>query len=126
MEAGLDDLPNQQETTTETIGRATTSRLNSRGRDKIARIAGREGEKRPPASHCRCGGREGSNSSMTRDLGFTYVGPEEWTRISNATQTPTRRPAPVMEPWGHEVTPQAELTEDEAASLFSNLFPPTP
>lgn len=61
-----------------------------------------------------------------RDLGFQYVDREEWEKISNAAQTPMRRQAPAMEPWGHEVTTEAELSEDEAASLFSNLFPPTP
>jgi hypothetical protein len=34
-------------------------------------------------------------------MGVTYVGPEEWQKISNAAQTPTRRPTWVMEPVGH-------------------------
>jgi hypothetical protein len=55
-------------------------------------------------------------------MGVTYVGREEWTRILNAAQTPTRRPTPIMEPWGPEVTPEAELTEDE----YRSLFPPVP
>jgi hypothetical protein len=57
-----------------------------------------------------------------RDLGFTYVGSEEWKKILNAAQTPTRRPTPVMEPVGLEFIPQAELTEDE----YRSLFPPIP
>ena len=57
-----------------------------------------------------------------RDLGFTYVDAAEWQKILNAAQTPTRRPTPVMEPWRHEVIPQAELTEAE----YKSLFPPVP
>ena len=57
-----------------------------------------------------------------RDLGVQYVDREEWERISNAAQTPMRRQAPVMEPWGHEVTPQAAMSEDE----YRSLFPPIP
>jgi hypothetical protein len=41
-------------------------------------------------------------------MGVTYVGPEDWKKILNAAETPTRRPTRVMEQWGHEVTPQAD------------------
>ena len=61
---------------------------------------------------------------LAAEWGANFIGPEEWRRILNAADMPTRRP--VLEPWAHEVTPQAELTEDEAASLFDSMFPPTP
>ena len=41
------------------------------------------------------------------ELGANFIGPEEWKKISNAAQTSTRRPTPVMEPVGPEVTRQA-------------------
>jgi hypothetical protein len=52
------------------------------------------------------------------ELGATYIGPEEWEKILNAAEMPTRRPTP----GGLEFPPQAELTEDE----YRSLFPPTP
>jgi hypothetical protein len=51
-------------------------------------------------------------------MGVNYVGREEWKKILNAAQTPTRRPTPVMERVRDEVTPPAELTDDEWRTLF--------
>jgi hypothetical protein len=53
-------------------------------------------------------------------MGVPYIGREEWTRILNAA--PTRRPTPVMDLMGHEVTSEAELSEDD----YRALFPPLP
>jgi hypothetical protein len=53
-------------------------------------------------------------------LGATFIGREEWEKILNAAEMPTRRP--VMGPVGLGFTAQAELTEDE----YRSLFPATP
>jgi hypothetical protein len=55
-------------------------------------------------------------------MGVPYIGREEWTRIVNAAETPTRRPTSVMESVGHEVPPQAGLSDEQ----HHRLFPPTP